>query len=234
MPTASPWIKQGAFPSCTRAPSKHSAVLSSLEQMGPIKVFVSSTTSAKYPSTGTKSREKNKPQRGSLLSVLRMCLRHVLRSWPGSVHPPRGWQDALPHPSGKDIVSVPRERQLAELWAASRVAAFGKPVPALPCLLFYMCGSTLHARIQTFRKRLCWKGGQGTSFHKKGNRDRPGRWFFFRKFRAETGLRGHGCPYSAARFLHKTLLSSALQMQVEIFLKCGELLSDLSLFQLHL
>lgn len=96
MPTASPWIKQGAFPSCTRAPSKHSAVLSLLEQMGPIKVLASSTTSAKYPSTGTKSQEKNKPQRGSLLSVLKMHLRHVLRSWPGSVHPPRGWQDAPP------------------------------------------------------------------------------------------------------------------------------------------
>lgn len=39
------------------------------------------------------------------------------------------------------------------------------------------------------------------------NRDQPGRWFFFRKFRAETGLGGHGCPYSAVRFLHKTLLS---------------------------
>lgn len=72
MPTASPWIRQGAFPSCTPAPSKHSAVLSSLEQMGPIKVLVSSTTSAKYPSTGTKSGEKNKPRRGSLLTILKM------------------------------------------------------------------------------------------------------------------------------------------------------------------
>lgn len=72
MPTASPWIKQGAFPSCTWAPLKHSAVLSSLEQMGPIKVLVSSTTSAKYPSTGIKSGGKNKSQQGSLFSALKM------------------------------------------------------------------------------------------------------------------------------------------------------------------
>lgn len=71
MPTASPWIKQGAFPSCTRAPSKHSAVLSSLEQMGPIKVLASSSTSAKYPSNGTKSGEKNKLLLSSLSTTLK-------------------------------------------------------------------------------------------------------------------------------------------------------------------
>lgn len=92
MPTASPWIKQGAFPSCTRAPLKHSAVLSSLEQMGPIKVLASSTTSAKYPSTGTKSGEKNKPQQGSLSTVLKMEFETCAEEQAWLCAPTSGWQ----------------------------------------------------------------------------------------------------------------------------------------------
>lgn len=210
MPTASPWIKQGAFPSCTRAPLKHSAVLSSLEQMGPIKVLASSTTSAEYPSTGTKSGEKNKPQQGSLSTVLKMQFETccgaglALCSHLGGGN---GRKIPAPHPSHKDIVSVPRESQLPELWAAFWFTFFGRPVPAFPCLLFYTCSSsTLHTRIKTFHKWLRWKGGligEETETSQEG--------VFCRKFREEIGL-GHGCPYSAACFLPKTLLSSASQM----------------------
>lgn len=77
-------------------------------------------------------------------------------------------------------------------------------------------------------------------FHLTGEETEVGKdifftfFFFFPKmFSTEIGLR-HRCPYSAACSLRKTLLSSALQMRVEIFPKRGEFLSDLPLFQLHL
>lgn len=68
------------------------------------------------------------------------ALRSHLGGGNGSKTPP-------PHPSHKDIASVPRESQLPELWAAFCFTFFGKPVPAFPCLLLYSCSSTLHTQI---------------------------------------------------------------------------------------
>lgn len=163
----------------------------------------------------------------------------MLRIRPGYVLLRWGWQwawDVPSNPSHKTIISVPREFQLPVLWAAVWFTFFGKPIPAFPAFSSMLAAAPCAYRSKRFHKRLCCKGGQGISFHKRGNRDQQGRCglvCFFPKFRVEIRL-GHRCPYSAACFLHKTLLSSALQMQVEIFWNRGEFLSDLPLFQLRL
>lgn len=243
MPTASPWIRQGAFPSCTPAPSKHSAVLSSLEQMGPIKVLVSSTTSAKYPSTGTKSGEKNKPRRGSLLTVLKMQS-EVCWGADLAPHPTLGaamGPEMLPHTLRARTSALCLGNHSSQSSARHFCFPFfGNPVLIF---LFFFLNQAVHAQTEMpFTSCLQvalleWEKGNFISLERKQRSARtffsPFFFFFPKMFSTEIGLR-HRCPYSAACSLRKTLLSSALQMRVEIFPKRGEFLSDLPLFQLHL
>lgn len=140
-----------------------------------------------------------------------------------------------------------RESQLPELCTALLLSPFfGKPVLTFPFFFLNQAAllCTQQHRARTDRNachELSPSGSAGVGereFHLTGEEKEAGKdiffpFFFPRMFRAEIGLR-HRCPYSAACFLRKTLLSSALQMRVEIFSKRGEFLSDLPLFQLHL
>lgn len=113
--------------------------------------------------------------------------------------------------------------------------SLGSPFQHFPASYSMLAAAPCTYRSESFTSGSA--GKEDKEFHFTGEATETSKesvlGFFFGKFRAEIRL-GHRCPYSAACFLHKTLLSSALQMQVEVFWNRGEFLSDLPLFQLRL
>lgn len=163
----------------------------------------------------------------------------MLRSRPGSVLPPRGGNGPKvppPPPTGPSFtqghclctqgITTPNS---GLNFGSLPLGSLFQHFPA--CSFTHAAAACTHGS-KTFTSDSA--GKEDKEFHFTGEETETSReGVFCRKFRAERGL-GRGCPYSAACFLHKTPLSSALQMWVEIFPKRGEFVSDLPLFQLYL